>query len=39
MNKQSADPGGMPPDAFRKFLQLELAKWAAAIKAAGVAGP
>lgn len=34
--KQSADPGGMPPEAFKKFLEVEIVKWAGAIKAAGV---
>jgi tripartite-type tricarboxylate transporter receptor subunit TctC len=37
--KQSADPGGMPPEAFRKFLVVEIAKWTGAIKSAGVPAP
>ncbi len=39
LTKQSADPGGMPPAMFKKFLQAELSKWALAIKAAGVTTP
>mgnify|MGYP002629011015 CR=1 FL=1 len=37
--KQSADPGSMSPDTFKSFLQTEIARWASAIKAAGVAAP
>ena len=39
LTRQSADPSGMPSQAFKKFLQVEIAKWAGAIKAAGVAAP
>jgi tripartite-type tricarboxylate transporter receptor subunit TctC len=37
--KQGADPGGGPPEEFRKFLQVEIAKWSQVIKAAGVPAP
>ncbi len=37
--KQGADPGGGPPEEFRKFLQVEIAKWTQVIKAAGVPAP
>jgi tripartite-type tricarboxylate transporter receptor subunit TctC len=37
--KQGADPGGGPPEEFRKFLQAEIAKWSQVIKAAGVPAP
>jgi tripartite-type tricarboxylate transporter receptor subunit TctC len=33
-----ADPGGNTPEQYTTFIQIEIAKWAKVIKAAGIKG-